>query len=383
MDTDLDQKLTVSLEQTVRVLPARTRAESPPISAGARTSVPDQAFAAFLAQRRFGSLDGLRALGVLAVVWHHTVARGFGGVSLFFALSGFLIATRLLRAKRHGGIFVGEFYRRTARRILPLYFAVLAIYLALAVWIEPVAVARREFFAHLPAFATFTANWFVDLDQPRVIFYFAWSLSAQMQFYLLWPWVERTGSSRRAATIAGVLLVTAPVIALMAGSGARESLWLRIVSGVPAGIMAGVLVAQALHAPAGFAALNRWCGRRGSVVAALALVILLAWRPTIGGAWHEMLTALAHAGLIVTCVVREDHDFATILRWKVIVQVGAVSYGIYLLHMLAVNVVRHCEHWGSFQSVYFEFTLSVLVAFGLALASHRWWERRFLVERAG
>jgi peptidoglycan/LPS O-acetylase OafA/YrhL len=28
--------------------------------------------AQFLSQRRFGSLDGLRAISVVAVIWHHT-----------------------------------------------------------------------------------------------------------------------------------------------------------------------------------------------------------------------------------------------------------------------------------------------------------------------
>src|SRR5688500_156977 len=41
--------------------------------------------AAYLARRRFGSLDGLRALGILAVVWHHTVGGpGRLGANLFF-----------------------------------------------------------------------------------------------------------------------------------------------------------------------------------------------------------------------------------------------------------------------------------------------------------
>ena len=55
----------------------------------------------FRRTRHFTSLDGLRALGVLAVIWHHVVNPsgpwGYFGVSLFFGLSGFLITSLLLR----------------------------------------------------------------------------------------------------------------------------------------------------------------------------------------------------------------------------------------------------------------------------------------------
>src|SRR5262249_484135 len=60
--------------------------------------------AEFLGRAYFPALDGLRALAILAVLWHHALpraesgwlGRGHVGVRLFFALSGFLITTRLL-----------------------------------------------------------------------------------------------------------------------------------------------------------------------------------------------------------------------------------------------------------------------------------------------
>jgi hypothetical protein len=60
--------------------------------------------ATYLDTRSFGSLNGLRALSIGAVLWEHTTSdvagwpglrRGFLGVHFFFIISGFLIVTLL------------------------------------------------------------------------------------------------------------------------------------------------------------------------------------------------------------------------------------------------------------------------------------------------
>ncbi len=88
---------------------------------------------AYLRRRHFGSLDGLRALCIGAVLWHHSplmdpaspvqlLTRGFTGVDMFFVLSGFLITTLLLREEQATGrISLSAFYWRRALRILPGY----------------------------------------------------------------------------------------------------------------------------------------------------------------------------------------------------------------------------------------------------------------------
>jgi peptidoglycan/LPS O-acetylase OafA/YrhL len=142
----------------------------------------------FRAVKHFASLDALRCLGIIGVIWQHSPGlpreampftdAGASGVALFFVLSGFLITTLLLREEAAtGGINLRNFYIRRSLRIFPLYYAVLALYTVLVFFLEKNA-AGKLFFENLPYYLTYTNNWFVDLKlnedgQRRVIFIFA------------------------------------------------------------------------------------------------------------------------------------------------------------------------------------------------------------------
>src|SRR5690349_376406 len=74
-------------------------------------------------------VQGIRAVEVMVVIADHTFAYpqgGFIGVDIFFVISGFLITGLLLREhEKSGRISFADFYRRRARRILPLAVLVL------------------------------------------------------------------------------------------------------------------------------------------------------------------------------------------------------------------------------------------------------------------
>src|SRR3954469_2172017 len=144
-------------------------------------------------------IQGLRAVAVAVVVvchfWPAALPGGFVGVDVFFVISGFLITSHLLReVAATGRVSLAAFWARRARRILPAALLVLAV-CALATLALVPDVHRSQFFAEIRASAFYVQNWqlahsavdyFARGDGPSPVQHF-WSLSAEEQFYLVWP----------------------------------------------------------------------------------------------------------------------------------------------------------------------------------------------------
>jgi peptidoglycan/LPS O-acetylase OafA/YrhL len=335
-----------------------------------------------LAQRRFASLDGLRCLAILEVIWHHASGHrvdpwGRGvGVDLSFAISGFLITTLLTREfKRTGRIDVRRFYARRTLRIFPLYFAVLGLYIALVVATRRGTPSGTAFLHHVPAFATYTSNWFVPLsDAQSNIFYFAWSLATQEQFYLLWPLALvlclAPGRWWRAGVVMSAVLAVDQVALHVLGG---RDLGLTIVRSIGSPICLGALWAIALQSPRGFAVARRLLGYR---LAAPALMVALVVG-FILPAPFEVLELLLSA-IVAACCIREDNLAAPLLTVSPLVFVGRISYGMYLFHMLAVNAVRPLvgERYGIGV-----FLPAAALTIAVAYVSFRWFETPILRYR--
>jgi len=290
----------------------------------------------YLKQRRFESLDGLRAVSIIAVIWHHTYPAGMStvmgsigaeGVTLFFAISGFLITTLLLREHdRNGIIDLKEFYIRRILRIFPLYYGTLLIYILVVALIEGKNSIGKSFFSNLLYFSTFTSNLFVKLDG-RVIFYFAWSVAAEEQFYLIWPPVLKFFVAYKRISVLIFLATVAYVSAIQFG--------FNVLSVFPSAIFIGALLGLALHSRWSFRLLYLLLGQRwSSIIVAAALFFAL-----IEGSISVYLLHTIFVALVGSCVIREDNFLASTLRMRPVAYIGSISYGMYMLHMLSRNVV--------------------------------------------
>lgn len=144
-------------------------------------------------------IQALRAVAVLLVVvchlWPSVLPGGFIGVDVFFAISGFLITSHLLReVDRTGRVSLPEFWARRARRILPAALVVL-LFCAVATLLVVPQNHWQQFLGDLRASTAYVQNWhlasaavdyFAAADAPSPVQHF-WSLAAEEQFYLMWP----------------------------------------------------------------------------------------------------------------------------------------------------------------------------------------------------
>jgi peptidoglycan/LPS O-acetylase OafA/YrhL len=350
------------------------------------------------AAARVPALDGIRGIAILSVLLFHgtmvlgskflpfriflaATARGWLGVEVFFALSGFLI-TGILLENRHQplGRYLGVFYFRRTLRIFPLYYGViLAMLLLPQVFPSLRGEGYRGFLdrqAWLWLYGANMAREYYGPDNPCLEFgWFEmthfWTLSVEEHFYLLWPLVVYWFPPR-ALTRAALLLIGIS-IALRFGLLVPRNPVQAALFATPrylSGLLIGALAAQAVRSSLSREGLARWA-RRTLQISLICLLLMFAGM--LGGLeekWDgcdqvlSLLVALATAAALVLVTLRPEGGLTRVLGTRGLIWFGTYSYGLYVYHSL----------WGPFARTHFPslpggYTLNALVYLAAFLAA--------------
>ncbi|GGP86264.1 acyltransferase family protein [Streptomyces melanogenes] len=330
------------------------------------------------ASGRIRSIDGLRAVAVLAVMSFHFgsgPSGGFLGVDLFFVISGFVITRLLLTQKEAGTLSMRAFYAARVRRLLPALLTVLAA-VQLWLWRADLPGLRTTANAQTLASLGFAGNWyavFAQVDywsvQPaQAPLNHLWSLAVEEQFYLVWPALILIGAALVAArgsadgaqggVLRRVLMATTACVALVSYAlaqhlyvpGAPDRAYLGTDTRAGAlclGAFAACLLPSSAHGRPRVAGPRALSARAGAALFALAAV----WTQTSMDqqafyAWQLPLVGVAGAVLLHSLAALDQHPAiaatggpaaalplpARLIASRPLVAVGGISYGLYLWH---------------------------------------------------
>jgi len=312
-------------------------------------------------QGRLLELDGLRGIAIL-LVWtgHYFAVPGTGmaafldgswfrlgwtGVDLFFVLSGFLIGGILINARASPRYFQ-TFYARRFFRIIPLYYAWIAIYLALAAFgaqylSERIGSFQGVDFSILAHFL-FLQN-FRNILTSTVSFWWlsaTWSLAVEEQFYLVSPLVVRYLSKRALTIFLVAVAVAAPLSRWFIRSHFDSGPWLAYrlmpcrADSLAIGMLAAVIWSSAKW--------RDWLATHAALMYGLLGVLFAGvaflWRwhsdplqpltQTFGYTWLALFFAVA----MLLAISQPASAVGVLARLGFLREIGGVSYCIYIIH---------------------------------------------------
>jgi peptidoglycan/LPS O-acetylase OafA/YrhL len=305
----------------------------------------------------FAALDGIRAVSILFVVFHHAAYKpawmahfhGWLGVDIFFVLSGFLI-TFLLEQEKHdtGKVDLGAFYVRRAFRILPVYSVVLALYGVIAKF--PGHLDKWRQLQHsLPYFLTF-CNEFASNADHATMFGFSWTLGVEEKFYIVWPFLffVALASSRWRPYVLAVLYLSLLAVAPFSMETARSY----------SGLMVGCFLALGLTN----VRTTRLCETVSRIPVALPLLFLIFGFYLVDRSSNFVFLFSWIVLFLLSHLLLTHSWLRRFLSHPVLTWLGKRSYGMYLVHHLCLDLIQSRIHPHTSVGV----LLIVLGTFGLS-----------------
>lgn len=349
------------------------------------------------ANRYIHSVDGLRAIAVIAVLLYHLgidwIPGGFLGVDLFFVISGYVITGLILESiNRSGTLDLRAFYLSRIRRLVPALIAML-VFTTLYIGVYAPETVRR-FISDIPYVLTGSMNWalvarqqdyFESIGRPPLLQH-TWSLAVEAQFYLIWPLVllfvlKYFGKKNISYAALGIALASG--VALFAYSvsiDTKESAISHVYFGTDTHSI-GLFLGSALAVSWKPQNLSKEITKRAQdfvdLIGVFGFLGLLSTflfinesDPTLYRIAFPLSAIFGCATLI--SVVHPASRFAPILSLRPLIWIGERSYGIYLWHWIVFQLTRpSIDLVGDDWALY---ALRVLIVFALADISLRYIE---------
>lgn len=272
--------------------------------------------------------------------WLRLVGAGNTGVTLFFVLSGFLLAQPFIQAIRSGEkVSIGRFYSARLLRIVPLYYA--AVLVAWLVSSNSAGALKALLFIPIGfEIFPFSLPW--------------WTLSLEMQFYFLLPWAMLALSYRLGRYLVVLIgagwfilhclyLLLPQWLGSLSAPGLADSLFGRGFAFLIGGLAGWFYMSRSyvvmFHSARAVAL--------ASLLLLVAMLWLLQWYGLMGQApalqamplYHD-LEALLWAGLLL-CSLGPLSGWRRVFINRFFSHFGSISYSLYLVHLPILFYLIH------------------------------------------
>lgn len=304
-------------------------------------------------------IDGLRALAVLAVVFHHLSARllpgGYVGVDVFFVISGYLITAIISREIAEDQFTFKRFYQRRIRRIFPALFTVLIFTMVAGYFIllpsDYAAMLRAVlgtlfFFSNMVFWHDLANGYFAATDTKLNPLLHTWSLGVEEQFYVVFPCLLLIVNFYFRKHVVWILVAGA-LVALVAAE--------LQIGKHPASVFflspyrAWELLAGALLAYHALPELRNQFQRE--VVAVLGLLAILVpcfmYTPQTRFPGLSALAPVLGSVAIIYAGRGALTSVGRLLSWRPVVYIGLISYSLYLWHWSLIVLTQHQIEMGA------------------------------------
>ena len=355
--------------------------------------------------RHIPALDGVRGLAVLMVVAIHygnlttshspiiraiTIIKGMGwvGVDIFFVLSGFLITGILWETKDRPHRWK-NFYVRRALRLFPLYYAVwtfllLYVFLTHRPW-------QNSYFGFLLYFGNIAVHYTTSVGIFPVEH--LWSLAVEEQFYLVWPFILwKIGRERTAMLfLAGIAAFSIALKLILVLAHVQGQWGYHLLPSHMEGLALGSILALAIRTPAMNSHLQFASRCLPLILVALGAVAVyfhgLNLLDNVVILFAVPLISLAATLLLSMCLI-PGTLYKKAMESPVLRFYGKYSYGLYIYHVLLINVLHNSIYNPLFAKLHssavagslYLATCAVLLT-GLSVVSFHIYESRFLAMK--
>jgi peptidoglycan/LPS O-acetylase OafA/YrhL len=344
-------------------------------------------------------LNGIRAIAAMAVVISHITLdlKSFGlidtilgsdnngnakglllasyGVSIFFALSGFLITYLLLLEKEKKTINVKKFYIRRILRIWPLYYLYI-IFCFVIYYLFQINFNSTI----IPFYIFLAANIPIIINNMLPFLGHIWSIGVEEQFYLFWPWFAKIDNKNllKISFLLVVFLVILKLFFWLINYRYNYSLPLTILSVCRFHIMIIGAIGAILFYKKSF--IIEFCLNKKIQILCWLIMLLLSLNLFhISSLIDNEIIGLVTVLIILAQITHTN--FIINLDNKFFDFIGKISYGIYVIHPLII----YLSHFviGQFRDSLFEnyilvYSFIIFSTIILSYISFVFYEKKFI-----